>query len=60
MSDSQFSELCQYLWDCVVAGDEKFAETMAGMSLGHWIIVFIFVILWGALMMRGLGMKKSF
>ncbi|MCA9104609.1 MAG: hypothetical protein R3B96_09840 [Pirellulaceae bacterium] len=58
MSDDQFNNLCQYLWDGVVATDRRFSETMASMELGHWILVFIALIMFGAMMMRGLGMKK--
>lgn len=58
MSDAQFESLTAYLWDCIVNFDQKFSDVMAGMSIGHWLIVFILLIAWGAMMMRGLGLKK--
>lgn len=58
MSDEQFASLMDYLWDCIMNFDEKFSAIMAGMTIGHWLLVFMGLIAFGAFMMRGMGIKK--
>lgn len=58
MSDEQFAKLCERLgdffgsiWDCADG-------SLQSMTMAHWGLIGVGLVVWAALMMRGMGLKK--
>jgi hypothetical protein len=58
MSDAQFESFCRWIGDRFQSMLSHTETTMESLTIVHWMITGIFVIVFGLIMMRGLGLKK--
>ena len=58
MSDAQFESFYRWIGNHLQSILTRTETSMESLTLVHWVITGLFVIVFGLIMMRGLGLKK--
>lgn len=58
MSDAQFESFYRWIGNQLQSILTRTETSMESLTLVHWVITGLFVIVFGLIMMRGLGLKK--
>jgi len=58
MSDESFNRCYRQLQELSYGSWETIESVIEGMTLTHWGLTAVGLVFWGALMMRGIGLRK--
>lgn len=60
MSDSQFTDFMNRLWDWIHQGDFTFSSALESFGVLHWVLLLLFVVVAGVLFMRGMSVNRLY
>ena len=59
MSDAQFDGVLRWIGEQFSNGNQALENATAQLTLFHWAVAGVLLIVFGLMMMRGMGLKKN-